>query len=120
MEVESNRKRVCPLCGETIEYTVYSDDGTDWLGHRRSSGGTRTVGNEHKCDMIKFKRMCLNCDFNKSGMCVNKSTIELFKKNLDDKSPFVISINSLVIKKAMSKCNNWKISNDIIEEIFFK
>lgn len=120
METKSNKKRVCSLCGETIEYTVFSNDGVDWLGHGRGSGYERTVGNEHKCDEMKFKRMCLNCDFNKSDMCVNKNTIELFKKNLGDKSPFGISIDSLVIKKPISKCDNWKISNTIIEKIFLK
>lgn len=120
METKIEGKRVCILCGETIEYTVYSDDGTDWLGHKRGSGGTHTVGNEHRCDEVKFKRMCLNCEFNKCEKCTNKDTVETFKKNLDDKSPFDISISSLVIKKPTSKCDNWKVGDTIIEKIFLK
>lgn len=118
METTIDRERICDLCGETIKYQVCNEDGMDWLGHQRGSNSTHTINNKHSCDKIRFKRMCTNCEYNKDDKCTNNNIIKELKQSLSEDSPFYISINSVKIKNITSKCNNWRLSDKIIERLF--
>lgn len=115
METIEKRTRQCKLCGKTIEYSVITEDGTDWCGHQRGSVTTKTSG--YECDCTQYKRMCLNCVFYNGTKCVNEDTISTYLQKCENEN-FVIDIKQLLIKNPTKHCDNWALSQSVAKEVF--
>jgi hypothetical protein len=120
MEKTYTKTRVCELCGKTITYKVYIDDGFDWLGHQRGSSSCKEIGNE--CNCTKYKRMCLNCKYynNINEVCNNQQVIADYNKKIEE-SFFNIEMKSFIgIKTPTRHCDYWELSQNIAKQVFNK
>lgn len=120
MEETYTKTRICKLCGKTITYKVYTNDGYDWCGHKRGSGSYKEIGNE--CNCIEYKRMCLNCKYYNdiSEICNNRKVIEDYNKKIEE-SFFNLEMTSFIgIKNPTKHCDYWELSQSIAKQVFSK
>lgn len=112
-------KAICKFCGRAREYQHVHDDGRDWSGHCRGSVEDYDVDAGCECEAfllsnkkIKIKPMCMNCQYNKEGYCVNDNILKSMSKFFEVKG-------KLLIKDVTKNCENYKfnieISMDFIE-----
>lgn len=115
MENIINKTRFCEKCGKKISYKLIEEDGRDWMGHRRGTEKSYTIG--YECNCTDYKRMCLNCKHYQEKNCCNSKTIEEYKQKITN-DVFDVKLQVLGIKDPTKHCNNWEISKVISEEIF--
>lgn len=118
MRTSTRKTRICPLCGKTITYTEWVEDGRDWLGHGYGHADSGTSGYECSCDSLQFKQACYNCRFNVSGSCKNSKVMEEYRQKINADMPFNIETFNMKIKHPERSCGHWEVSELIIFKLF--
>lgn len=110
--------RICPLCGKTIIYTEWHEDGTDWLGHHRGHPDSGRDGYECECDKISFPKMCHNCKYYQGKGCINKAVLDKYREEISKSMPFNVCELAIEIKHPERSCSFWAIRDSVINKLF--
>lgn len=117
MEKRINKTATCIFCGKVREYTVITDDGYDWHGHKR--GQIRNDVCDKGCDCVlgkiehektTIKKMCMNCRFYDGTNCTNE-------KELMEVSSFFDCGKKLLVKDSTKKCKYWELEIGIFKSL---
>ena len=118
MQTTTEKERICPFCGKTIYYTIIEEDGVDWEGHHRGSYSSRTEGEHCECEKLPFKKMCLNCQDNAVGFCVNEDIVNTIKEKVGEETPFYVKHIETKIKDQTKHCEHWHLNTKLISNYF--
>ena len=104
--------RTCYFCGKTREVVIAPSGTPDESGR---SYGIHEIDYDEGCNCLlgqalfkqfKMKKMCKNCAYYKNNRCTNKKT--------KDEMSAQFEILELKIKDNTKKCQNWEVSQEII------